>query len=159
MEQVITELSLLFVIIIAACLGGVIGAEREIDGHSAGLRTHMFISATAAALISIGSAYLSTFAHQNNVIVSADPFRIIDAIIVGVSFIGGGVILKDERHNQVKNLTTAASLLFTTVIGMCVGAHYFLLAIGLTILALIINFLMLKVTIFINPLSKAEQDS
>jgi putative Mg2+ transporter-C (MgtC) family protein len=71
-----------------------------------------------------------------------DPLRVFDAIIVGISFIGAGTILKGEEKRAVHNLTTAASILITGAIGLTVGLNQFVLAIGVTALVFIVTFVL-----------------
>jgi putative Mg2+ transporter-C (MgtC) family protein len=70
-------------------------------------------------------------------LVRTDPTRIIEAVITGVSFLGAGTIIRHRSTEQVEGLTTAASLLFAVAIGVCTALGQVLLAVGLTILALV----------------------
>jgi putative Mg2+ transporter-C (MgtC) family protein len=70
-------------------------------------------------------------------LVRTDPTRIIEAVITGVSFLGAGTIIRQRGSNQVEGLTTAASLLFVAAIGVCTALSQVLLAVGLTVLALL----------------------
>jgi putative Mg2+ transporter-C (MgtC) family protein len=78
--------------------------------------------------------------------VNADPIRIIQAIVVGVSFIGAGTVLQIEREYKIKFLTTAATILFSTGIGIAVALHQYYLAVGVSLFILIINLLIGKIT-------------
>ena len=89
---------------LATVLGGVIGHEREIRHHNAGLRTHMLVS-VSSALIGLGS--LIIFEQYKNT-TTMDPLRVGAQVISGIGFLGAGAILKDG--STVKGLTTAASL-------------------------------------------------
>ena len=86
-----TELQMLGKIAIAAFLGGLVGIEREFAERPAGLRTHMLVGATATLFIMLADIMLSTFDPRG--IVNADPVRAIEAIVVGISFLGAGTIL------------------------------------------------------------------
>ena len=68
-----------------------------------------------------------------------DPTRIVHAIIVGVSFIGAGTILKGGEKFEVRYLTTAASLLFSAGAGISMALELYWIAGGVTILGLLIN--------------------
>ncbi len=126
---------------IAAILAGVIGYEREALHKPAGLRTNMIIAAVAVLLVSFGKSLAEEFGgvHSDN---RVDPIRTIEAIIVGVSFIGAGTIIKSEAKANVQNLTTAATLLFSAGIGVGVALQQYVLAVGVTFLALFINLTM-----------------
>ena len=72
-------------------------------------------------------------------LVQADPIRVIQAIIVGISFLGAGTIVHDRGAN-VEGLTTAASIFFTAGIGIAVAVGKTALAVQTTILALAVLF-------------------
>ena len=125
-------------VFIAIVLAALVGFERESNNKPAGLRTNMIIAAVAVLLVSLGRG----LAHEFSTIegVRIDPIRIIEAIIVGVSFIGAGTIIKARENNDVYNLTTAATLLFSAGIGVAVALKQYLLDVGVTGIALFINF-------------------
>ncbi len=132
------EIDILLKVIIAVCLGGIIGIERELVKKPAGIRTHMFVSGAAALVMSLSSVLIADFA-LNHGKVQSDPVRVIEAIIVGISFIGAGTVLKSEKAHNVYYLTTAASILFAAAIGITVALDKLGLAISLTILVILIN--------------------
>jgi len=68
----------------------------------------------------------------------ADPIRIIAATITGVSFLGAGTIIRQRAGGDVKGLTTAASLLFASVVGISVALDQWIVSVGATLLALIV---------------------
>jgi putative Mg2+ transporter-C (MgtC) family protein len=112
-------------LLLAAALGGAIGAERELSDQPAGLRTHMLLT-IGACLFTLVSAY--GFGN------STDPSRIAAQIVTGVGFLGGGAIL---RHGAtVRGITTAASIWATAAIGVVVGTGRFVLAVGSVLLIL-----------------------
>jgi putative Mg2+ transporter-C (MgtC) family protein len=125
---------------LAMFLGGVVGIEREMKGKPAGLRTHMLVCGSAALLVIVGNFLIEHYAQTLKWnLVNSDPTRVIQAIIVGVSFIGAGTILHPDKVERVKNLTTAGSILFTTGIGLSVALEKFALAIVVTFLLLVVN--------------------
>lgn len=143
MSEIISQLSIIGEVIIAILLGGLIGYERELKHKPAGLRTHMLIAGAACVLVALGRQVVVGYADlEQNDLINADPIRIIQAIIIGVSFVGSGLIIKKEEEGQVENLTTAASLLFAAAIGISVGVGLFIIAVGLAIIGLIVNFLL-----------------
>lgn len=139
---------------IAAVLAGLIGYERESKHKPAGLRTNMIIASVAVLLVSLGRGLALEFESIEGVRV--DPIRIIEAVIVGVSFIGAGTIIKSEPKQDpnaradVQNLTTAATLLFSAGIGIAVALQQYVLAIGVTALALFINLVVRKFMLKLN---------
>lgn len=132
------ELDILLKVIVAVCMGGIIGIEREISHKPAGIRTHMFVAGAGALLIGLSGALIGDYAERFAT-VQADPARVIEAIIVGVSFIGAGTVLKSEKTHSVYYLTTAASILFAAAIGITVGIDRYWLGIALTVLVVLIN--------------------
>lgn len=125
-------------IAIAGLLGGLIGFEREFHDKPAGLRTHIFVSAGAALLMLLAEESLDFFVIQSRQdLVRADPIRVIQAIVVGISFLGAGTIVH-ERGANVEGLTTAASIFFTAGIGIAVAVGKTVLATEATLLALLV---------------------
>jgi putative Mg2+ transporter-C (MgtC) family protein len=131
---------------LAMLLGGLIGLDREMAHKPAGLRTFMLVAGAAALLVSLGDALVEGYVRSrvdvagtgpDGGVVRADPIRIIEAVIAGVSFLGAGMILRHEASDQVRGLTTGASMLFSAAVGLAVSLEQFVLAGGATILALI----------------------
>lgn len=137
------ELKILLHVIIAAVLSGLIGIEREAVNKPAGLRTNMLVGGAVALLVTLGEIIVVHFRELGlTEVTSTDPIRIIQAIIVGISFIGAGMVLQITDEYKIKYLTTAATILFSTGIGISVALHQYILAVGITIFILIINFLL-----------------
>ena len=86
---------------VAAALGGILGLEREAQGKDAGLRTHMLICVGAALFVLV---------PQQAGIEGEGLARIIEGVIDGVGFIGGGAILKLSDERLIEGLTTAAGI-------------------------------------------------
>ena len=135
----VTEVYILCIVIVAAILGGVVGWEREKANKPAGLRTHIIICASAALLTKLGMIIIDQFEILYGPAIQTDPLRILNALIVGVSFIGGGLIIKDQESLTVRNLTTAASLVMVASIGMTVALEQYVLAVGVTVLILVVS--------------------
>jgi putative Mg2+ transporter-C (MgtC) family protein len=133
----ISEVQIILRVLLAAVLGAVIGFERERDNQPAGLRTHMIlvIGATLAMVLSVNLGYL--FARPGT---PADPARLAAQVISGIGFLGAGAILRYGFN--VKGLTTATSLWTMAIVGMAVGAGYYLIGIFTTALMLIVLWLL-----------------
>ena len=133
-----TEFEILAYVAVAMLLGAIIGLEREFKDKPAGLRTHMLVAGAAALLVSLGDVVTSQFQLElGGQVVQADPIRIMEAVITGVSFLGAGTIIRSRAGGQVEGLTTAATLLVAAAVGVCVALSQTLLAVGITILVLI----------------------
>ncbi|BAF60213.1 MAG: MgtC/SapB family protein [Pelotomaculum sp.] len=136
----INETQIAIRLFLAFLVGAVIGTERKIMHKPAGLRTHALVG-LGAALFTIISAYgFVEFGGPPYYRTNMDPARIAAQIVVGVGFIGGGLIFREE--NKVSGLTTAASIWLTAALGTGIGAGmYFpvLIAAVLGFIALRLN--------------------
>ena len=123
---------------LAMLLGGIIGFERELADKPAGFRTQMLVAGAAALLVGLGDAMLKRFSADTSLHATSDPIRIVEAIVTGISFLGAGTIFRRDSSEQVQGLTTAASILLCAAVGISVALRQFVLAIGVTVLALIV---------------------
>jgi putative Mg2+ transporter-C (MgtC) family protein len=122
MPDLATQLDFAARLIVAAALGMLVGAEREIHGHPAGIRTHM--------LVALGSAIftvMSIHGFGQGPGTGIDPTRIAAQIVSGIGFLGAGAILKDGV--VIRGLTTAASLWATAAVGLAAGAGEYVIAV------------------------------
>lgn len=132
------QFQILAYIAVAMLLGAIIGLEREFKDKPAGLRTHMLVAGAAALLVSLGDVVTGHFhVELGGQVVQADPIRIMEAVITGISFLGAGTIIRSRAGDQVEGLTTAASLLIAAAVGICVALSQIILALGVTVLVLI----------------------
>nr|WP_298128695.1 MgtC/SapB family protein [uncultured Pseudoxanthomonas sp.] len=129
-----SQVSVVARIAFAMLLGGLIGLEREIKDRPAGFRTHTLVAAAAAMLTGMGEMMLAQAQH-NDERVQIDPFRLVEAVIAGVAFIGAGTMIA-QRGRTIAGITTAASLLMVAVIGVAVGFGHGWLALFATLLTL-----------------------
>lgn len=97
---------------LALLFGILIGVERQVRQHAAGLRTNALVSVGAAMFVS-----LAQLLEDKN-----SPTRIASYIVSGVGFLGGGVILKEGV--TVRGLTTAAGLWCSAAVGTLAGAGF-----------------------------------
>jgi putative Mg2+ transporter-C (MgtC) family protein len=121
---------------VAVALGGLLGYERELRGTSAGLRTHM--------LVALGSA-LFVLVPLEAGITPADLSRVLQGVIAGIGFLGAGAIIKLSQEQEIKGLTTAASVWLTAAIGVAAGMGRESTAIVSTLFALFILAVLRKV--------------
>ena len=134
------QFELLIPVLIAMVFGAIIGFEREMRSKPAGLRTHIYVTVSAALLVIVGPALVELYSFGfPQEIMRNEPISVLHAIILGISFIGAGTVFKNVRDNNVLNLTTAATLLFAGTVGVLVGAHLYYLAGAATLLLLCIN--------------------
>jgi putative Mg2+ transporter-C (MgtC) family protein len=117
-------------LLLAAFVGGLLGAEREFRQKSAGFRTNILI-AMGSAIFTIASLTLASD--------RSDPTRIAAQIVTGIGFLGAGAILRTE--DRVHGLTTAATVWVNAALGIAAGAgEYHLAAVGgaITLVVLLI---------------------
>lgn len=137
----IEQLYILLHLVISFILAGLLGYERDRKDKPAGLKTNMLIAGSACLMIMLGDYLIDFIAMDNNPdLIRGDPTRLLNAIIVGVSFIGGGTILKSAKDNTVSYLTTAATLLLSTCIGVSIALELYVVGVGIAILGLFINY-------------------
>jgi putative Mg2+ transporter-C (MgtC) family protein len=115
---------------VATLLGGAIGFEREWKGHWAGLRTHMMVSIGCAIFV-IGA--LDVSGEQREAVT-----RVIQGIASGIGFLGAGTILKLDKKQEIKGLTTASSIWLAAALGTTAGLGQHALAVAAAIISLFV---------------------
>ena len=115
-------------VLLAVGLGAGIGYQRERAGKAAGLRTLVLV-ATGAALFTVVSIF--GFAVQG-----VDISRVAAGVVVGVGFLGAGVILRGQHEEEVAGLTTAATIWVTAGVGLAAGAGMYLVAVIVAVIIL-----------------------
>jgi putative Mg2+ transporter-C (MgtC) family protein len=99
--------------------GGLIGVDRGEHGRPAGLRTTLLVCLAAAIAMVQANLLLATRGRAGDSFVTLDLMRLPLGILTGMGFIGGGAILR--RDGFVLGVTTAATLWFVTIVGLCFG--------------------------------------
>lgn len=129
---------------LALVCGGIIGLERELAGKWAGLRTNMLVCFSAALFVEVSQLVVLTSVPvwESGGIsadaLGADPVRIVQAIVVGVSFVGAGAVFRDHDRNIARGITTAATLLVVAPIGIAVAEGHYVLALGASVLVVFV---------------------
>jgi putative Mg2+ transporter-C (MgtC) family protein len=119
-------------LLLAMVIGGILGAEREYRSKSAGFRT--------LALICLGACLFTILSHLIGF--EHAPERIASNVVVGIGFVGAGVIFRaDPLHSKVTGITTAAMIWVTAALGMCIGAGFKLISLIACLLVLIVIIL------------------
>ena len=119
---------------VAAVLGGVIGLERELRGHWAGLRTHMMVAAGACVFVLAGA----TLSGAGDTAMT----RVVQGVATGIGFLGAGTILKLSDQMEIKGLTTASSIWLAAALGTAAGmAEYELAGAGLCVSLFVLGVL------------------
>lgn len=124
-------MEIFFQLLLATLLGGLIGLEREYKRKEAGLRTYSLVALGAAFFIIISYQTAGFFAGFAGV--SFDPTRIIGQIVLGIGFLGAGLIIFRGFH--IEGLTTAAGLWVTSAVGVAIGVKLYLPAVFVALVA------------------------
>jgi putative Mg2+ transporter-C (MgtC) family protein len=124
-------------VLIAAVLGIVVGFEREQDGHPAGTRTIAMVAVGAALFGAISTRGFDEFiVGRSDTNVQVDVTRVASEVVVGIGFLGAGVIFR--RGGSIQNLTTAATMWATAAIGLAAGVGNVGLASAVALLVLVL---------------------
>jgi putative Mg2+ transporter-C (MgtC) family protein len=123
-------------LLVAVLLGALLGYDRERQDSAAGLRTHMLVALGAALMV---------IAAQQSGMDNADMSRVLQGIVAGIGFLGAGAIIKLNEKEQIKGLTTAATIWSTAAIGVAAGMGLEATAVIATLLALFILALLPRV--------------
>jgi putative Mg2+ transporter-C (MgtC) family protein len=132
-DGALTWMEVVIRLLAATGIGGVIGLNRELTRKPAGLRTH--------ALVALGSALAVVSAMPLGVAVGATHgdavARVIQGVVAGIGFIGGGVILHREGRN-VEGLTTAATIWVAAALGISCAVGQWRVAGSAALIALVV---------------------
>ena len=123
-------------LLLAAILGSLIGTEREIKGRLAGVKTHALVCLGACLFTILSTIGFGSFASAGGF----NPAQVASQIVVGIGFIGAGLIIFHE--SKIQGLTTAAGIWTTAGIGMAVGLKFYFAAFFATFLVLLIYTLL-----------------
>lgn len=134
MENILdgVTLSIILRLFVSLLLGVVLGTERVWAHKTAGMRTYALVSMGSALFVIISDEMISHYANFQGM----NPLMIVAQIVVGVGFIGAGLIF--TKDSKLVGLTTATGLWVAAGIGMAAGLGLFNIAIIATILTLFI---------------------
>lgn len=121
-------------LLVATLLSAIVGMERERLERGAGLRTHAMVGLGAALFMVLSSFGFHDILGTPNV--ALDPSRMAAQIVSGIGFLGAGLII--FQREEVRGLTTAASVWVVAAVGAAVGAGLYLVAVATTVLALLV---------------------
>jgi putative Mg2+ transporter-C (MgtC) family protein len=122
---------------IASAVGLLLGLDRELHGHQAGLRTHALVALSSAMIMASALMLTAQLARPG---FAPDPLRAIQGLSQAIGFIAAGVIF--VRGADVRNMTTAANIWVAAAIGIACGAGQYRLvlvgaALGLLLLTVV----------------------
>ncbi len=116
--------------------GFIFGLNRYERGRTAGLRTLLLVCLAASVAMILSNLFLATSGKSSGDFATLDPMRLPLGILTGMGFIGGGAILR--RGDMITGVTTAATLWFVTVVGLCFGGGQLILGAVATALGVIV---------------------
>ena len=134
-----------FLRMVLACVcGAAIGFERSRRFKGAGIRTHIIVCCGAALIMIISKyGFADLTGLMGDTLIGSrgtDPARLAAQVVSGISFLGAGVIFKN--NGAVKGLTTAAGLWVTAGIGLALGSGMFSVGIFCTVLIAVLQIIM-----------------
>jgi putative Mg2+ transporter-C (MgtC) family protein len=132
METSINEITVMMQLTIALVLGAILGFERLLAGKEAGMRTFGLVAIGSCLFVIIGEIVARRYAGTSG----SDALRIASAVVTGIGFIGGGLII---FQHELKGLTTAAVLWVASAIGVAVGFELYAIATFTTFLTLFVT--------------------
>ncbi|HEY5792618.1 MAG TPA: MgtC/SapB family protein [Chthoniobacterales bacterium] len=134
MNTEISEFDVLIRLAVAIVAGALIGVNRQEHGRPAGLRTTMLVCLAATGAMILANLLVATRGRPWDSYISMDVMRLPLGILTGVGFIGAGAMM--HKGNFVLGVTTAATLWFTSVMGLCFGSGEFTLGLLLLVASL-----------------------
>jgi putative Mg2+ transporter-C (MgtC) family protein len=132
-----SEAEMLLRLLAAAVFTGFIGWERETAGKSAGLRTHVLVGIASCLFVAIGLLVSNDFADVSPNM-RIEPLSLIQAVAVGIGFLGSGIVRLRTDENRPQGLTTAASIWAAAGLGLTAGFGKYVLAGGTTLILLVV---------------------
>jgi putative Mg2+ transporter-C (MgtC) family protein len=123
-------------LLLTVIAGTVIGIDRSEHGRPAGLRTTLLVCLAASLSMIQAQLLLGTVGKRSDSFVTLDLMRLPLGILSGMGFIGGGTILK--RGDIVVGVTTAATLWFVTMVGLCLGGGQLVLGMTAAVLGVMV---------------------
>jgi len=142
-------------LLIAVALGGLVGIERTLAGKTAGMRTYALVSMGSALFIVISQVVLLALANP----LSLDPLRIASQIVVGIGFIGAGLVFHNSRDMRTSGLTSAAGLWVAAGIGMAAGFALYNIAVIAALLTLLVFTILWYVEKVFKKISYGDEKS
>ncbi len=119
---------------LAAFLGLLVGLDRELRGHDAGIRTHALVS-LSSAMIMVSSLMLTVQLRTDDF--APDPLRAVQGLSQAIGFIAAGMIF--VRRGAVVNMTTAANIWIAAAIGIACGCgQYRIVLVGAALAILLL---------------------
>ncbi len=130
----LSTIDILIRLVVAVALGGVVGVERTLAGKTAGMRTYALVAMGSALFVIISVLVSAQFIGSTNF----DPLRVASQVLVGIGFIGAGLVFHNNRDMRTSGLTSAAGLWVSAGVGMAAGFGLYSLAIIAALITIIV---------------------
>lgn len=127
-------------LMLATLLGMAVGWEREANQKDAGLRTHMLVGLGSCGILLVVLSLAAAPSVEAKELINIDPSRVIQGVIGGIGFLGAGAIIHGG-DSKIHGLTTGAGIWLIGAVGLACGAGSYLLAISMTVIALMVVIL------------------
>ena len=135
---------------VALIAGLIMGIERTMSNHAAGIKTIVFVC--------MGSSLYSSLAfYLHNIYPTTDPTRIIGQIISGIGFLGAGVIYFSQ--NKVSGLTSSAMIWTACALGTMAGAGLFEVAIFASLTLVAVTLGLKKLEKYLEKYHKQDKEN
>lgn len=121
-------------ILAATLIGAILGLNRELNDKPAGIRTHALVALGSALLTVTGINLAFDGGHMDGSAVT----RVVQGIITGIGFLGGGVIMRQESLHSVSGLTTAATIWIAACLGITCGTGQWMTALVAMLATLVV---------------------
>ncbi|ABR47193.1 MgtC/SapB transporter [Alkaliphilus metalliredigens QYMF] len=118
-------------LILSAIAGGIVGMEREANNRPAGLRTHVLVTLGSTLIMLISMYGFQGLGADNS---GGEPARLAAQVVSGIGFLGAGTIMR--TGNDIRGLTTAASIWVCGGVGLAIGSGYYVGGIATTIIVM-----------------------
>jgi putative Mg2+ transporter-C (MgtC) family protein len=130
----LSTIDILVRLVVAVLLGGLVGVERTLAGKTAGMRTYALVAMGSSLFVLISQMVSAQYINLTNF----DPLRMASQVLVGIGFIGAGLVFHNNHDMRTSGLTSAAGLWVSAGIGMACGFQLYVLGTIVALLTLVI---------------------
>jgi putative Mg2+ transporter-C (MgtC) family protein len=127
---------IVFQLLLTLLAGTLVGWNRGENGHPAGMRTTILVCLAASLSMIEANLLLDTSGKAQDAFAVLDVARLPLGVLSGIGFIGAGTII--HRGSLIEGVTTAATMWFMTLVGLCLGGGQLGLGIGATVIGFLV---------------------
>ncbi len=141
-------------LVLATIVGAILGIDRDLHHKPAGVRVLALVSLGAAVVIVCSITAMVEAGEKS----PDSALRVVQGIIGGIGFLGGGVILRSNQSNEVHGLTTAASIWVSAALGTCCGMGQWRTALAALAVAMLILWVGRPIEVALMRLARPERE-